>query len=38
MNKRLLVFASGDKVDGGSGFLEMAERSRTNPAILQADI
>lgn len=38
MKKRLLVFASGDKIGGGSGFQEMVERSRTNPQILEADI
>lgn len=36
--KRLLVFASGDKIGGSSGFQEMAERSRTNPRILEANI
>jgi len=38
MKKRILVFASGDKNGGGSGFQEMVERSRTKPAILNADI
>lgn len=36
--KRLLVFASGDKDGGGSGFQEMVEFTRTNPPILDADI
>jgi len=36
--KRILVFASGDKTGGGSGFQEMVEQSRTSPAILDADI
>ena len=36
--KKILVFASGDKSGGGSGFLEMVERSRTKPAILKAEI
>lgn len=34
----ILVFASGDENGGGSGFLEMVERSRTEPAILDANI
>lgn len=34
----ILVFASGDETGGGSGFLEMVERSRTEPAILDANI
>ena len=38
MKKRILVFASGDKNGGGSGFQEMVERSRTSPAILDAKI
>ena len=38
MKKRILVFASGDKIGGGSGFQEMVERSRTEPAILDAEI
>jgi phosphoribosylglycinamide formyltransferase-1 len=38
MKKRILVFASGDKIGGGSGFQEMVERSRTKPAILDAEI
>lgn len=37
-NKRILVFASGDKTGGGSGFQEMVERSRTEPKILEAEI
>lgn len=36
--KNILVFASGDKDGGGSGFQEMVERSRTKPAILDANI
>jgi folate-dependent phosphoribosylglycinamide formyltransferase PurN len=36
--KRILVFASGGKTDGGSGFQEMVERSRTEPKILDAEI
>lgn len=36
--KRLLVFSSGDKDGGGSGFQEMVEFTRTNPPILDADI
>lgn len=36
--KRILVFASGDKIGGGSGFQEMVERSRTEPKILDAEI
>lgn len=36
--KRILVFASGDRSGGGSGFQEMVERSRTKPAILEAEI
>ena len=35
---RILVLASGDASGGGSGFLEMVERSRTNPPILDAEI
>jgi len=35
---RILVLASGDASGGGSGFLEMTERSRTNPPILDAEI
>jgi len=38
MKKRILVFASGDKNGGGSGFQEMVERSRTTPSILNAEI
>lgn len=37
-NKRVLVFASGDKEGGGSGFQEMVEYSRTDPPVLCADI
>jgi len=38
--KTILVFASGGKEpnEGGSGFQEMVEFSRTNPPILDADI
>jgi len=36
--KRVLVFASGDAKGGGSGFLELAEFSRTDPPILDAEI
>ncbi|MEI7451856.1 MAG: formyltransferase family protein [Candidatus Falkowbacteria bacterium] len=36
--KKILIFASGDKTGGGSGFQEMVEQSRTSPAILDADI
>lgn len=35
---RILVFASGDKEGGGSGFQEMVEFSRTTPAVLDAEI
>ncbi len=35
---RILVFASGSKNGGGSGFREMVENSRTVPAVLDADI
>ena len=38
MKKRILVLATGDKIGGGSGFQEMVERSRTEPAILDAEI
>lgn len=38
MKKRILVFASGDRNGGGSGFQEMVERSRASPPILDADI
>jgi len=36
--KKILVFASGTKDGGGSGFLEMIERSKTIPKILNAEI
>jgi phosphoribosylglycinamide formyltransferase-1 len=36
--KRILVFSSGTKDSGGSGFQEMVEQSRTTPPILDADI
>ena len=35
---KILVFASGSKDGGGSGFQEMVEYSRTDPAILNAEI
>ena len=35
---RILVFASGSKDGGGSGFQEMVEFSRTTPAVLDAEI
>lgn len=35
---RILVFASGTKDGGGSGFQEMVESTRTNPPILNAEI
>lgn len=35
---RILVFASGSKDGGGSGFQELVEFSRTTPAILDAEI
>ena len=35
---RVLVFASGDKDGGGSGFREMVEYARTTPAVLNAEI
>jgi phosphoribosylglycinamide formyltransferase-1 len=35
---RILVFASGDEKGGGSGFQELVEFSRTNPAVLDAQI
>lgn len=38
MEERIVVFASGDAVGGGSGFMEMVERSRTGPPILDAEI
>ena len=34
----VLVFASGDEKGGGSGFQELVEFSRTNPAVLDAKI
>ncbi len=36
--KRILVFASGDKEGGGSGFQELVEFSRTEPPVLDAMI
>lgn len=36
--KKILVFASGDQIGGGSGFQTMVESSRTKPAILKAKI
>lgn len=36
--QRILVFASGSKDGGGSGFQEMVEYTRTTPAILDAEI
>ena len=36
--KRVLVFASGDAEGGGSGFRELAEFSRTDPPILDAEV
>lgn len=38
LKKRVLVFASGNAKDGGSGFQELVEFSRTNPPILEAEI
>lgn len=41
MNQRkpsILVFASGDKEGGGSGFQELVEFSRTEPPVLEAII
>lgn len=38
VKKRVLVFASGDAIGGGSGFQEMVEQSRTDPSILDAQI
>lgn len=38
MKPKILVFASGSKDGGGSGFQEMVEFSRTSPAILNAEI
>ena len=35
---KVLVFASGDEKGGGSGFQELAEFSRTNPPVLDAQI
>jgi len=35
---RILVFASGDKEGGGSGFQELVEFSRTEPPVLDAMI
>lgn len=35
---RILVFASGTRTGGGSGFREMVEMSRVNPPVLDADI
>jgi phosphoribosylglycinamide formyltransferase-1 len=35
---RILVFASGDKDGGGSGFQEMVEYTKTSPPVLNADI
>jgi phosphoribosylglycinamide formyltransferase-1 len=35
---RILVFASGDKDSGGSGFQLLVEFSRTKPSVLNADI
>lgn len=35
-NKRLLIWATGGKDGGGSGFQEMVEFSRTDPPILDA--
>lgn len=35
---KILVFASGDKEGGGSGFQELVEFSRTSPPVLDADI
>jgi phosphoribosylglycinamide formyltransferase 1 len=35
---RILVFASGSKDGGGSGFQELVEFSRTSPAVLDAEI
>lgn len=34
MKPRILVFASGEKKGGGSGFLELVEFSRTEPPVL----
>lgn len=38
MIPKVVVFASGDKQGGGSGFQEMVEYSRTRPAILNVQI
>jgi len=38
MKKRILVFASGTKEGGGSGFQELVEFSRTQPPVLDAEI
>ncbi len=35
---KILVLASGTKDSGGSGFEEMVQQSRTNPAVLNAEI
>lgn len=35
---RVLVFASGDKKGGGSGFQELVEFSRINPSVLNAEV
>ncbi|MDD5291061.1 MAG: formyltransferase family protein [Patescibacteria group bacterium] len=35
---KVLVFASGSKDGGGSGFLELVEFSRTTPPVLDAEI
>lgn len=35
---RLLVFASGDAIGGGSGFQELVEFSRTNPPVLDVQV
>lgn len=36
--KRVLVFASGDEEGGGSGFQELVEFTRTDQAVLDAEI
>lgn len=38
VKQRILVLASGDAEGGGSGFLELVEFTRTDPAILDAEI
>ena len=38
MKPKILIFASGTKTGGGSGFRELVEQSRTNPQILNAEI